>query len=267
MIKPENISAKAIRLYNDMLEEELSKIGVKTFQDILDARESHPEFHWSESENMIERYIRSINLRNRVEREPDIYIPREYKKKGLKINDELNYGQDLIISTPTAYFSSKRLGVKDRTIADIKEDISLTNYKGDNFLIYRINEAGEEFKPVIQNAIELFTDQVERQAKTAPSTVQNVFAYNYDSKAEIIEKKYAEIVAYLIHYGNDTGLIWGDLTQHQKELLLLSVISNADHNTRTKQRLMRIITNYVTEEEAVNIEENNYRPLRRFIRK
>lgn len=71
---------------------------------------------------------------------------------------------------------------------------------------------------------------------------------------------------YLI-YNTEERTIWGELTEPQKKLYILSVINSKKRDTIIKDRMINIISNYTTLPELEKVADGNRKVLKRFIEK
>lgn len=195
------------------------------------------------------------------ELEPMVYKTAGYDEDALSYQDEINSGKSLILDMPTGY-RCRYSDIKLLSVAKIKKSLAHTTIYGENLLLH-YRKMGESCLPQIKLALALFEEQIKRQAKLTDRRDINLFTLDYDARAEIVWNNYAEIIAYLLYHTKET-LAWGELTEAQKRLYLLSVI-NSQGNNQTKTHIVQNIASYTTLPELEKVEKHNLRVLKRFI--
>lgn len=239
------------------------KNNIKTVEELEDYINCHPNIKWDSLYEAINDIKRTIGLRNRVEREPEVFYPRDYKDDSLKYVDRLNNGGILLLSNPTKEFSTTYRSIENLSLEDIKRFLSLTNARGDNFFLYKSRKVGEKRIPRVLEAVNMYSDQVERQAELAKKRV-NYFTFQQSAKKEIVEEEYDDIIEYLLT--NTDELVWGELSDFQKSIIEGSMKNKKQIDRLVRGRMVDIVTNYTTKPELEGIAKGKYEPLHRLIK-
>lgn len=253
--------------------------NIKSVQDFVDFVKEHPEYKNryidaldnSKVQRELNDIIRMVNRLSKKGVEPEIYTCKEYKALDLEYNDELNSINMLPIKNPVYsgnYIYDVRLGLI--TVKQAKNDLGYTNCYGENQLKSYLRGVGNVKLQYMINALNMFTEQIERQAKLTDRRDINLFLYNNDEKREILREMYAEVITYLIYSNKE--LIWGKLSDNEKKIYLSSVFKKSDKPTafftpRCRENLINQIANYTTLPELEKMQNGNYNVLRRFMKK
>ncbi|MBO4601306.1 MAG: hypothetical protein J5634_03655 [Bacilli bacterium] len=253
-----------------------SKENVRTIQDFIDFIKKHPEYQ-NEKNGKLNNYtiqmrldeiIKRVNRLSKNGKEPEVYFCEKYKHPELEYNDSCNYIDSIFFQ------NAAQKQILDYTymipVRIVKNDLSLTTSYGENQFrsyIYRLND--EKIQSIISN-LNMFTEQIERQAKLTDRRDINLFLYERNMKIELLKKKYAEVIAYLIY--TDKDLVWGKMNDKEKRLYLSSVFKTGTQKMtfnehKCKELLIKQIANYTTLPELENMHKGNYNVLKRFIRK
>lgn len=267
MIELKNISAKTIIPLNDYsIKELINKIGAKSVEDVLNIIKKYPEYNWNNVLNLYSEVEREMNLANKRGYEPEIFYTKGYTDEQLLIQDTINYGDILMFENPT-HFTTSHLSLKNKTINQIKDDLSHTISNGKNYIsssnsLYR--KIGVEKVANITTQIEMFEEQIERQALLTDRRDINLFELDKKIKQRIVEELYQEIIIYLV-CNTEERLVWNSLTDAKKKVYLSSTINKKQEDIRTKQIITDYIANYTTLPELEILANHNLNVLKRFI--
>lgn len=252
--------------------------NIRTIQEFIDFINNHPEYNNSyiggldnfKIQKRLNEIIKRVERISRSGKEPEIYSCDQYKNMHLEYNDELNSIGVLPLKNPV-YNGNYVFDGKLRmyTIKQVKNDLSLTTDRGINeFKSYALGISNNKL-PSIVDAINMYTEQIERQAKLTDRRDINLFLYDRADKKAMIEKMYAEIVSYLVY--NDKELVWGKMSDNEKKIYLSSIFKKNSRTinndvSRCKDVLITNIANYTTIPELEKVENGNYNVLRRFFK-
>ena len=123
---------------------------------------------------------------------------------------------------------------------------------------------GANIAPTVINALDMFTDQVERQAQLCDLRVDNIFTYQQEEKLNLVDQLYEHIVARLIYKTKE--LAWGELSDAQKRMYISSIVNNQQRDKIIREKIQMYIANYTTLPELENVAKGNYEVLHRFIK-
>lgn len=267
MIELKNIAAKTIVPFNQYEIKELIKETSSTsVEDVLRLMQEYPNLNWSEVEKYYEVIKRKMALANKRGYSPNVYYTRGYDEDTLLKQDKLNKGSILLLDNPTD-FRTRYHHLKELSIEQIKSDLSHTMPNGENYVLSvssHYTNIGIGQIPRIISLIEMYEEQVQRQAKITERRDINLFELHKEEKLEIIEELYNEIILYLIN-NTEERLVWSKLTETQKELYLLSTISKKISHVETREKIKKYIANYTTLPEVENLEKEKFKTLQRFI--
>ena len=190
-------------------------------------------------------------------------LVRDYEDKSLEKTDELNYGDILLLSNPAGYPTVRYSSLKSMTMKEIKQQLT-PNDKGDIRLWVR--NVGNDKLGKITSAVDMYTEQVEKQSKLTDDRDINLFEYQSKEKKEIVEDRYAYIIAYLLCTGKEE-LLWGSLSEAQKRLYLSSITTTDKWKRKIREGMVKYISNYTTLPELERLEKEDYKVLNKFIKR
>ena len=254
--------------FDPYIEKIIKENGVRSVQDLLDVLPKYPNVDWpkNDSDGRFLKYtIQSVGLAQKRGKEPILYETKQYEDKSLEYTDSLNSGKILLLSAPTTEQRIVFSTLDGLSVATIKKFLLLTDRKGNNYLVCKARTVNSNNVPKIINAINMYTDQVVRQSELTDSREENLFTYQQDEKKEIVEDKYAEIIAYLIH--DTKEFVWGGLSDNQKKLYLSSVVNKRQLEGIIRDRMIENVANYTTLPELEKVTKGDYKVLKRFIKK
>ena len=100
MIKLDTVAIEEFKTNSEFINRIIDENGLKTVKELEDYMNENG-YDWGLSKYLLIDIKRTIGLRNRVEREPEVFYPRDYKDDSLKYVDRLNNGGILLLSNPT----------------------------------------------------------------------------------------------------------------------------------------------------------------------
>ena len=225
--------------------------------------ENHPEKDFSPIKQKLNQVMDQINS-NR-DKEPKIYKIKDYDDEHLTRFDRLNYGNKLLLASPTTVYSLKYNCLEYRQISEIIDALGLATQTGENFLIQSTRKIGYNSIPKIIESLNMFRQQVVRQSKLSDEEYFNIFDKNKMEKANIVWLKYNDIIDYIIK--NAKELVWGELTTPQKKLYLSSAFNSTKVDNQIKDAMIKSIANYTTLPELEELKKDDYKVLNRFIKR
>ena len=130
-------------------------------------------------------------------------------------------------------------------IAEIKELLGHIDYNDFQNTFTRIRSFGSATGQKVVDAIKFYEQQVLRQAAETEERGINLFMLNKKEKDEIVESEIKYIAEYLID--NAKTLVWGNLTDTQKQRIMSAVLSTkGEYTQQDKKALINAISNYTT---------------------
>lgn len=263
MLKLSDISAEEVLYGSEDKFFELAKSNnCYSVEDLLSLMECYPQYKYDEVNKRIALLKSIIAKGNRSRLEPEIY---EYQNNGIELVDELNKASVLLLDNPTLELQTKYRGLKEYSVAEGKRNLKLTDEFGRN-IIGRVRNIGPDSFPTIIRALEMYDEQVLRQAELTPKRNCNLFLKDKKNKNEIVEDSYSDIIMYLI-YNTKERTIWGKLTDPQKRIYISSAINSKKRDKIIRNRMIDIISNYTTLPELEKVTDGNQKVLKRFIEK
>jgi len=188
---------------------------------------------------------------------------KKYNDDRLNYVDGLNKGKILLLQNPTNWSEARVASIRNMSLSFLKQKLT-PDQDGDIILGYCRNIGnGQAYKLI--DAVNRYTEQVERQAMLTKRRNANLFEYKKNDKVRIVKNNYAEIISYLIYTADE--LVWGELTDKQKQLYLSSIINNNQLDNLIKSRMIEYVSNYTTLEELEEINRKKYKSLNRFIKR
>ena len=232
-------------------QKELSKFELKTLEDVnvfLKGYQGKDKLYYHSLLSSLKQVLTRENNRGCT---PEKYYVRPYSDLELSYVDNMNYGDVLMLINPTIIDSVRYQSIYDKTIRTIKEEISLTDIHGTNYLKSQTTNVGKRSFPNIVFAIDLYQRQVERQAKLTTDRTINLFELHQEEKRRIIDENYEDIILFLLE-NTQSKLIWGNLTAPQKSRLISSVFNNSQEDKFVRENVSRYLTDYTTIDELTD---------------
>ena len=265
MIKYEDVSIDILnaKYYSKEIQKIIDRNRLKTIKDLLSFMKDNPEIDFSSINNKLKKVIEQID--NNVDKEPTVYKIKEYEDNILNYNDKINYGNILLLKSPTSLYSVKYFNLMYTQISKIINDVSLCTQNGENYLVKFTHKLGYSSIPVIVDALNMYKDQIVRQSKLTSDRHNNLFKLDMDEKVEIVDLKYSQIINYLMN--NTEELIWCKLTDSLKKKYESSIINDTKMDNLIKSFIIKSVANYTTLPELEDLSKDNYKVLNRFIKK
>ena len=264
MIELKNISARTVVPYDSYsIKELVKKTGATSAEDVLELITKYPEYNWSKVIKMFGGVERQMDLANKRGRQPEMYYTKGYSDKELSQQDLFNGGGILLLNNPTD-FKVKYRTLETKSIAEIKTNLAHTLPNGQNVVSASYRKIGDGSINGLVSSIEMYEDQIQRQSQLTKERNINLFNLHKDTKMDITEEMYNEIIMYLV-YNTNERLVWSSLSDAQKQLYLSSAINKKQEDIKTKQRIKEYIANYTTLPELERVADHDLKVLKRFI--
>ena len=268
MIKLKDISAKTIIPYDAYAIKELIEItGAESVADVLELTKKYPNYNWSVVYDILEgNFERVWNLANKRGYVPKIFTTKGYSDEELKKQDSFNNGGILLVSNPTTSGIRNRC-LENKTIRTIKSDLAHTYADGENYVIganFIYRNIGEGSIPNLITSIEMYEEQIERQAQLTKERDINLFELHKEEKIDIVEEMYNEIIMYLL-YNADERLVWNVLSDSKRKAYLSSAINKKQEDIKARETIKEYIANYTTIKELEKVANHKLKVLKRFI--
>ena len=267
MIRLENVSVSILHLeaFVPTAKEMMKKNHIITVKDLMDHMDKLSPKEQQEVNYLLTRCNRILNLSNKHQKEPIIYQAKNYQDPSLSYVDELNKGRIFITDSPASEeIRTRYKEIKDKKISSIKRELSLCTARGDNLLIRNCYGLGQIGAENVVFLVDMYTEQIERQAALTSDREINLFEYQKVEKEQLVREEYEKIVDFFVE--SQEKFIWGELSPFQAQRLLSSVNKKGVANQRTRNKLTDIIVGYTTLEELEEVTHNNYESLKRFVK-
>lgn len=268
MIRLKDICMSEVINYSedDRILKTLEKHKAKTVYDVVQIMSLKPRLPWENvTKNLIE-VLKTMEKYNEKGREPVIFKTKEYTDASLRYNDSLNKASILLLDNPTQEYSTRYRAITYMQIAELTEKLVLTKANGANYILSYARNIGQLSMQQISKSIEMYRDQIERQALLTSDRSENLFEVDYKERRMLVEEKYADIIMYLLSNTN-SQLVWGKLTDVQKKLYYSSINNDKQIDCLISDRMKNIIANYTTLPELEDVKKGNAKVLTRFIKK
>ena len=196
--------------------------------------------------------------------EGEKYDIKLYSSEDLEYNDMKNKGNILILDSPTSNKVLARYnGLKKERLIDIKDDLTHTAMNGHNYLREMNIGIGKGHMPYIVNTVNMYTEQIERQAALTDRRDINLFDLDRKAREQIVSDQIKQIILWLV-LNETNGFVWGEMTQNRKIRYLESILSTREIDEHIKNSIAKYIIDYITLEEAEHIADGIV--LRRFLK-
>lgn len=266
MIKLSDVAAKEIYslFKTDFVKEIIKGKDIVSVDDVIALMEEYPEADWASISQDVEKIKRQVTAFNDKGYEPKVFFTSSYSDSSLNNTDRLNFGDVLLLNNIFNPRTGKNLSVTSKSIADIKGELSHTSPIGENYFKRNNRNFGEGRLYQMLDAIEFYQQQVERQAALTPDRDINLFLLDQNKKRQIVTESFSEIVEYLVD-NTEEKLVWGNLSDCQKQLLTSSVVNSYQSDLRIRESLVTNIANYTTLPELECVASHDAKVLSRFI--
>lgn len=193
---------------------------------------------------MVSRAEREINMANEKGLESLIYDVQQYdvQNRVLLYND-LNVLSNVLVTDPLQGNASYFRVLRYLSMYELKHLLSHSDGMGNNLLAKRRGMTSEAVEEILAGLV-LYDDQLKRQMKElrGSGATSLVFDLNREKKKVIVDECLEEIVKYLVT-NTEEKLIWGDLSDEKKRLLLEVSLNRTDSR---RDNLVQVIANYTT---------------------
>ena len=269
MVRLSEISAKTIIPNNAHdIKKLVEENNVESVEELLYLSHLHKEYDWSEIYRMLlGDFEKSWNMSLQNGYIPEIFTTKGYSDEKLKKQDVFNKGSILLLNSPLTIQSAKYECLETKTIKTIKSDLSHTFPNGSNYL----SAGNPEYMSIgshdisrIVSSIEMYEEQIERQAQLTKERNINLFELHKLEKLALIEELYNEIIMYLLDHTKER-LVWGELTALEKKAYLSSAINEKQEDIIIKEIIKAYIANYTTIKELEDVLNYKLKVLKRFI--
>lgn len=263
MIKLENVStwrflsyAKTLSSYNEGYKRVynlLIQFGIKDYQMLKDLLDSDNK-ESIELRSILE--LELINVENKIKdanilgMEPEIFVFDDYNSSfvddiTLQKTDKLNGGDALLIVSPIGRRGAIGGQLQQMSIEMVKYLLShLDSDTLNNALTIKRSFGIETVKKVVEK-IQLYNEQVLRQASDVRENGINLFFANKSMKDKIVCEQLKDIVEYILD--NASECVWGKLSDTQKLKMMSAVLpKRGECINMDKKCLIDVISNYTT---------------------
>lgn len=270
MIKLSDISARTITPSNaPEIKELIEKTGAESVRDVLGLSLEYPEYDWKLVYELLDgSFDKTWELAKKRGKKPEIYTTKGYCNHALQQQDSLNKGKILLVNNPIQK-GVRNCALRNKTIKTIKSDLAHTFPNGENYVTgsgkhgeYR--NIGIDSIPRLIAAIEMYEEQIERQALLTPRRDINLFELHKEEKLDIVEAVYSEIILYLL-YNAEEKLIWNELTDYKRKKYISSAINKKQEDVETRETIKEYVANYTTIKELEEVANHKLKVLKRFI--
>jgi len=204
--------------------------------------------------NEIEKRIKKLNNSSK---EAPLYEFDSYQNSGfnediLNQTDKFVIGENLIIHNPLIPHSTFCLELNEISIYTMKSLLGLYSIERvptglDNAFTNSIKNFGVERTRLVVESIRFYEEQIIRQANLYPDDGRNLFFIDFVEKMQMVDEQLDEIINYLV---NNDHFVWGSISPQQRKYLLECNIRKMEKLRLVREKLIRMICNYVTIEET-----------------
>ena len=238
--------------------------NIRTLQDFFDNLYKLSSVNWEEIDRRMAPIFKNMEYHNSKRKEPLRFVTKGYSNPSLNKMDSLNKGKVLLLDSPSQKELTTFAIVKSMEIELIKRYLSLSRQNGENALISYANRLGPNNAERVVKAIDMFTEQIERQAKLTDRRDINLFEYELDAKRKVVMERIVDIIAYLIQ--DTKELVWEELSGYKRKIYESALTKDYMPETVLKNNLTEMIAGYTTMSELDDVRSGDYQVLRRFIR-
>lgn len=262
MISRKNVSAReALRFCSKELCDLVLSKKVKSVDDVYELLDNNVKLRDIQIISNLRNIDRTIDFANRKGNIEEIYQVYDYSNESLEQIDSLNNGNILLLNNPTQELNSFK-ELDTISIEEIITDLNHVTCMGNNYALKRYMCIKKENVDKVVSSINMYRNQVERQALELRNN-GNLFELYSEERKRLVEGNYNIIINYFVN--NAKEMHWGELTDNEKSVYISSTIRNGSYTRLVKERLVNDISHYITFNEAKDLKEGNVKVLDRFI--
>lgn len=206
--------------------------------------------YFKELFNLTKKYI---NKRHMVTKKPQTYTRNnlgEIDEIDLEITENEILAKNLILNAVVDdSWRVTFLNIGELNIKKLRYFLGHTTPDG-NMSLKLFDKIGNKALQKVIKGLCYYEDQIIRQNLEKHEVGTNLFTLNQKEKQNIVEKELNEFVEYLLSFSYD--FIWGKRNETVNKLLEDCLIRRSKNAIKNKQRLVEILTNYMTLRELEN---------------
>jgi len=233
------------------LEVMLRQNSIEDFQALKDLLESGEKIVLREFlESRLDEVQERLLVDNRANLEPQIFLTNGYE--GKKVDDksiektEKKTKTTVLVKNPAICNIGKKGRITTLSIHELKHLLShVTPFRGRNAFLDTYRGYYESDAEKLISALNLFEEQVVRQAQETKREDINLFIMDGSEKRTIVERDLDKVIEYLAE--SPEIFVWGQLSQAQKRLLSESISgNNSNRHQIIRKNVGEMVSNYTT---------------------
>lgn len=196
---------------------------------------------------MVERNVYNANLQGRTPQifPFDLVDVSSIDAETLSITDKANDGSSLLFANPIARSGYRMRKVNRISVEELKYLLThLDAYNLCNCFV-QMREFGADTARKVESAINMYHEQLLRQADETSLRGVDLFRVNKELKDEIVEAQLKEIIEYILDTADEC--VWGKMSDTQKKKMRSASVSvKGCYIQEDRRNLIDMISNYTT---------------------
>ncbi len=224
------------------------KNGLCDYQKLEEFIRKNPGWEFSKTGEHL-KMVKDKYLASDQNVERTIYSIPSYSSSELSYSDEFVKGDSLLIYNPASAtrFMADNLG--KISILEIKHRLTHLNIYLKNLMEVYPNMSPARAK-VVQRAIYLYNEQIERQALETYKRDINLFTYMYDERQKMVEEQIDEVLEWFV-FSDIKETIWCKMSDTQRRKFEGAITCKTKADLQLRKELIKIIAKYVSVSEAI----------------
>lgn len=222
--------------------------GIFDYQKLEDFIIENPGWEFSKTGEHLKK-VKERYLASDQEVERTIYTIPTYTDSTLSFTDELVKGDSLLVYNPTSATRCMADNLGRISVSEIKHRLTHLNVYLRNLMEVYQNMSPARAK-VVQRAIYLYNEQIERQALETNERDINLFTYMYDERKEMVREQIDEVIEWFL-VNNIEETIWCKMSDNQKRKFANAINGKLKVDVELREELVNIIAKYVSVSEAI----------------
>lgn len=222
--------------------------GLFDYQKLEEFIKNNPEWKFSKTGEHL-KMVKERFLTSDQNIERTIYSIPAYSSSELSYSDEYVKGDSLLVYNPTSATRCMADNLGRISVFEIKHRLTHLN-----IYLRNLMEAYPNMSPararVVQRAIYLYNEQIERQALETNKRDINLFTYMYDERKEMVREQIDEVIEWFL-VNNIEETIWCKMSDNQKRKFANSINGKLKVDIELREELINIIAKYVSVSEAI----------------